>query len=157
MSTLSIGSKAPNFSVQNSAGKTVSLSDFKGKIVILYFYPRDNTPGCTQQAQDFTTHHQKFVTENAIVLGISRDSVACHQKFKEKYHMPFELLSDPEEVVCQAYGVMKDKNMYGKKVRGIERSTFVIDGAGVIQKIWRKVKVSGHIEEVICFVKTMAK
>ena len=122
---------------------------------MLYFYPKDNTPGCTTQGADFRDHHTDFRRAGAEVFGISRDSLKSHQGFKAKMKFPFELLADPDETVCSAFGVMKDKNMYGKKVRGIERSTFVIDEKGKLAREWRGVKVPGHVEEVLSFVKAL--
>ena len=122
---------------------------------MLYFYPKDNTPGCTTQGADFRDRHTDFRRAGAEVFGISRDSLKSHQGFKAKMKFPFELLADPDETVCSAFGVMKDKNMYGKKVRGIERSTFVIDEKGKLAREWRGVKVPGHVEEVLSFVKAL--
>ena len=115
----------------------------------MYFYPRDNTPGCTQESIDFTANYNNFLKNGVIVFGISRDTLASHEKFKAKYDMPFDLIADPEENICNLFGVMKDKNMYGKKVRGIERSTFIINEDGVLIKEWRKVKVPGHVDAVL--------
>jgi len=122
---------------------------------VLYFYPKDNTPGCTTQGADFRDRHKEFRRAGADVFGISRDSLKSHEGFKAKMKFPFELLADPDEKVCGAFGVMKDKNMYGRKVRGIERSTFVIDEKGKLARAWRGVKVPGHIEEVLNFVKAL--
>ena len=123
--------------------------------MVLYFYPKDNTPGCTTQGADFRDRHAQFRRAGAEVYGISRDSLKSHEGFKAKMKFPFELLSDPEEAVCSQFGVMKDKNMYGRKVRGIERSTFVIDDKGLLAREWRGVKVPGHVEEVLNFVKAL--
>jgi len=122
---------------------------------VLYFYPKDNTPGCTTQGADFRDRHKEFRRAGTEVFGISRDSLKSHEGFKAKMKFPFELLADPEEKVCGAFGVMKDKNMYGRKVRGIERSTFVIDEKGKLAREWRGVKVPGHVEEVLNFVKAL--
>ena len=122
---------------------------------MLYFYPKDNTPGCTTQGADFRDRHKEFRRAGAEVFGISRDSLKSHEGFKAKMKFPFELLADPDEKACGAFGVMKDKNMYGKKVRGIERSTFVIDEKGKLAREWRGVKVPGHVEEVLNFVKAL--
>lgn len=143
------GLAAPTFSLPASNGKTVSLKDFKGKNVVLYFYPKDNTPGCTTEACSFRDNSQRLEDADAVILGISRDSVASHQKFIAKFKLPFLLLSDESEEVCKKYDVIKEKNMYGKTVLGIERSTFVIDPEGKVKKIFRKVKVDGHTEEVL--------
>ena len=148
MSELMEGQAAPAFAVKNDLNETLRLDDFKGKKVVLYFYPKDNTPGCTQQAKDFTEQMQSFADNNTIVLGVSRDSVSSHCKFKDKYQLNFSLLSDSDEALCQAYGVIKEKNRYGKMVRGIERSTFLINEEGQITRIWRNVRVAGHVEEV---------
>lgn len=144
--TLAEGLKAPDFTLPGSDKKEHKLSDYLGKKVILYFYPRDNTPGCSRQAQDFKEAFEKFDTQNTVILGVSRDSLAAHDKFIAKYELPFVLLSDKEEVVCKLYDVLKEKNVCGKIGIGIERSTFVIDEQGVISKIYRKVKVPGHVE-----------
>lgn len=155
--TIEIGKKAPDFCLPSTTGNNVSLKDYQGKIIVLYFYPRDNTPGCTQQGIDFSANITCFKRKNAVVLGVSRDSVASHEKFVAKQGFKFTLISDAEESACQSYDVMKDKNMYGKKVRGIERSTFLIDQKGVVQNVWRKVKVAGHVDEVLSAVKQFAK
>ena len=139
---MEIGSLAPDFSLAGSDGKTHKLSDYKGKKVILYFYPKDNTPGCTTEACDFRDNH-------TIILGISKDNLNSHNKFIEKFNLPFVLLSDEDKVVCELYDVIKEKNMYGRKTLGIERSTFIIDDNGKLMKEFRKVKVKGHIEEVL--------
>lgn len=143
------GQKAPSFTATNDQGQTVSLNDFTGKKVVLYFYPKDDTPGCTAQAHDFTQHAADFAANNTVVIGVSRDDQASHQRFKEKYNLNFDLLVDSDEVLCEAYGVIKMKNMYGKQVRGIERSTFLIDEMGVITQVWRKVKVADHVRTVL--------
>jgi peroxiredoxin Q/BCP len=131
------------------------LSEHRGKKLVLYFYPKDNTPGCTVEGSDFRDRHKEFAKAGAEVVGVSRDSLKSHENFKAKMKFPFELLSDAEEALCAQFGVMKMKNMYGKKVRGIERSTFVLDGEGVLAREWRGVKVPGHAEEVLNFVKTL--
>jgi len=143
------GKKAPSFTLVNSEGKKVSLKDFLGKKVILYFYPKDMTSGCTAEACNFRDSFPDFGKLNSVVIGISADTSALHKKFAEKYMLPFELLSDENKEVIQKYGVWKEKSMYGKKYMGIERTTFIIDGKGVIRKVFPKVKVAGHIEEVI--------
>jgi len=146
---LNVGDKAPVFNLKNDKDETVSLSDFKGKNVILYFYPKDDTPGCTTESCGFRDDTKEFLNKNAVILGASADSVESHQKFKKKYSLPFQLLSDPDRKTIKAYGVWKEKSMYGKKYMGIERSTFVIDESGKIAHVFRKVKVDGHIEEVL--------
>lgn len=146
------GMKAPDFALVGSDKKEHKLSDYLNKKVILYFYPKDNTPGCSQEAQDFKNALDDFDTQNAVILGVSRDSLTSHDKFIAKYELPFILLSDEKEEVCNLYGVLKEKNMFGKKSIGIERSTFVIDENGIISKIYRKVKVTGHIEQLKCSI-----
>jgi len=146
---------SPDFDLPASGGKNVRLSDFKGRGVVLYFYPKDNTPGCTTEGQDFRDLHPLFRALGWEVFGISRDSVKSHEGFKAKHAFPFDLISDPDEQACEAFGVMKLKNMYGKQVRGIERSTFVIAPDGTIAKAWRGVKVPGHAQEVLEFVRTL--
>lgn len=146
---MEIGSLAPDFSLAGSDGKTHKLSDYRGKKVILYFYPKDNTPGCTTEACDFRDNITTINDLNAVVLGISKDNLNSHNKFIEKFNLPFVLLSDEDKVVCELYDVIKEKNMYGRKTLGIERSTFIIDDNGNLIKEFRKVKVKGHIEEVL--------
>lgn len=147
--TLKVGDKAPDFQLQSDLNKTVSLNDFKGKKVILYFYPKDNTPGCTREACDFRDGINLFNQENAEILGISKDNPTKHQKFKEKYSLPFTLLADENGDVCEAYGVINKKSLFGRSFLGIQRSTFLIDEEGMIRAIWRKVKVNGHSEQVL--------
>ncbi len=151
---VSINKKMAEFSAESTGGP-VRLSAFKGKTVVLYFYPKDNTPGCTTEGADFAAAHKKFAKAGAVVLGVSRDSLKSHQNFKTKMGFPFELISDPDEKLCEAFGVMKIKNMYGKQVRGVERSTFVIDGEGKLRHEWRGVKVPGHVDEVLAVVQTL--
>lgn len=146
---IEVGKKAPDFTLPDDTGKNTALSQYKGKKVILYFYPKDMTSGCTQEACDFRDGFPKFKTGEAVILGVSKDSVAKYKKFKEKYNLPFQLLSDENGYVCEAYGVWKEKSMYGRKYIGIERSTFIIDEKGMIKKIYRKVKVKEHVEEVL--------
>lgn len=148
------GSIAPDFSLSGSDGKEHTLSNYKGKKVILYFYPRDNTPGCSREAEAFRDTHDEILNLNAIVLGISRDSLASHDKFITKFNLPFILLSDSSEETCKLYDVLKEKNLYGKKSIGIERSTFIIDEEGKIEKIYRKVKVPGHVDNIVEYLKT---
>jgi thioredoxin-dependent peroxiredoxin len=148
-------SKVTDFSLSASGDTTFTLSDHAGKIVVLYFYPKDDTPGCTTEGQDFTAQHAAFKRAGAVVVGVSRDSVKSHDKFCAKYGFPFPLISDADETLCTQFGVMKMKNMYGKQVRGIERSTFVIGKDGTLAKEWRGVKVPGHVDEVLAFVKTL--
>jgi peroxiredoxin Q/BCP len=142
-----------NFSAAMTSDKTFTLSDYAGKNVVLFFYPKDNTPGCTTENIAFRDMYPQFKKANTEVFGLSRDSLRSHESFKNKLDLPFELISDPDEIICTLFDVMKMKNMYGKQVRGIERSTFVIDGKGQIVKEWRSIKVSGHVDEVLEFVK----
>jgi len=146
---ISEGKKAPDFKLQNQDGKTISLNEYKGKKVILYFYPKDDTPGCTKEACNFRDEFPKFGNIDAVILGVSPDSVASHKKFTEKYRLPFNLLSDEKKEVLENYGVWKQKNMLGKKYMGVERTTVVIDEEGKIKKIFPKVKVDGHNAEVL--------
>ena len=149
------GRVVPDFKAQATGDQTIRLKDLRGKNVVLYFYPRDNTPGCTTEGQDFRDHIAKFRRRKTVVLGVSRDSLASHEKFKAKFDFPFELIADPDEELCNRFEVMKDKNMYGKKVRGIERSTFLIDDKGKLRQEWRKVKVPGHVEAVLEAIKSL--
>ena len=146
---LEVGTKAPDFQLMNQEGKEVTLSEYRGKKVILYFYPRDNTPGCTTQACGFAELYPQIQKKGAIVLGVSKDSVASHQKFKEKYQLPFTLISDPDLQAIQAYDVWKEKNMYGKKVMGVVRTTYLIDEDGVIIKAFDKVKAANNPQQML--------
>lgn len=138
-----------------TGGKTFNVNDYKGKYIVLYFYPKDSTPGCTQEGHDFSKLKKKFETENAVVFGVSRDSLKSHENFKTKQKYTIDLISDFDEKACKVFDVIKEKNMYGKKVMGIERSTFVLNDKGEILKEWRKVKVDGHAEEVLAAVKAL--
>jgi peroxiredoxin Q/BCP len=146
---------APELELPATGGKAFRLADARGRIVVVYFYPKDNTPGCTAEGQAFRDLYPEFQSAGADVYGISRDSMKSHESFRAKMSFPFDLLSDADEIACKAFDVIKMKNMYGKKVRGIERSTFVIDGNGVVRREWRGVKVPGHVQEVLDFVKTL--
>ena len=146
---LHVGDPAPDFSLESDTGQKVLLKDFRGKKVILYFYPRDDTPGCTKEACSFRDSLGSITSKDAVVLGVSSDGINSHKKFKQKYSLNFSLLSDPDKEVSKAYGVYKLKNLYGIKHWGIERSTFLIGEEGKISKIWRKVKVDGHKDEVV--------
>lgn len=152
---IEINSIVPNFSLMGSDKKEHSLSEYKGKKIVLYFYPRDNTPGCSTEACDFRDNNSIIEDMNAIVIGINRDSLKSHDKFIEKFNLPFLLLSDEDETLCNLFGVIKEKNMYGKKVMGIERSTFIINEEGVLVKEYRKVKVKGHIDTILEDLKNM--
>ena len=150
--TVSQTKKLVNFSAEMTNEKTFSLADYKDKSFILYFYPKDNTPGCTTESIAFRDLYDEFKTAGVEIFGLSRDSIRSHENFKSKLELPFELISDPDETICTMFDVIKMKNMYGKQVRGIERSTFFIDGSGKIVKEWRAVKVNGHVNDVLEFV-----
>ena len=150
---LNVGAKAPDFSLPDQDGSTVTLKSLKGKQVVLYFYPKDDTSGCMKEACDFRDSLAPIKKAGAVVIGVSKDGKASHQKFIAKYGLPFALLSDEEAEVCKAYGVYKEKSMYGRKYLGIERSTFVIDATGRIKALFRKVKVPGHVDEVLAALK----
>jgi peroxiredoxin Q/BCP len=154
MSKIDIGKKAPQFTLAGTGGSW-SLSDAAGSVVVIYFYPRDNTPGCTQEGEDFAAAYPLFKKAKAVIFGISADTMASHEKFKEKMGFPFELLSDPDKKICKLYDVIQEKSMYGKKFLGIERSTFLIDGKSVLRQEWRKVKVNGHAAAVLAAVKAL--
>jgi peroxiredoxin Q/BCP len=145
--------QAPDFKCPATGDQTIHLKSLSGKKVVIYFYSKDSTPGCTTEGQDFRDLHAKFKRQNAVILGVSRDSLASHEKFKAKQKFPFELLSDPDEVLCKKYDVIKEKTLYGRKFMGIERSTFLIDERGKLREEWRKVKVKGHAAEVLEAVK----
>ena len=146
--TVAVGKIVPDFTAASTGGE-FNLTSLRGSTVVLYFYPKDNTPGCTTEGSDFARSHAKFVKAGAVVAGVSRDSLKSHEGFKAKMEFPFELVSDAEERLCTQFDVIRMKNMYGKQVRGIERSTFLIDGDGKLVQEWRKVKVDGHVEEVL--------
>lgn len=147
--TVTIGEKAPDFQLRNQHGDIISLADFKGKPIILYFYPKDMTPGCTTEACDFRDQHQQFAQMNAVIIGVSPDSVERHVKFSEKHGLPFILVADDNHEAAEYYDVWKLKKNFGKEYMGIERSTFLIDKEGIVVKEWRKIKVKGHVEEVL--------
>jgi peroxiredoxin Q/BCP len=147
--SVELGDKAPNFNLPTDAGGNISLKDLKGKTVILYFYPKDDTPGCTKEACAFRDALPDFSKAKAKVIGVSKDPVKKHDKFKKKFDLTFPLASDEDGAVCEAYGAWVEKSMYGRKYMGIDRSTFLVDGKGVIRAIWRKVKVPGHVDEVL--------
>ena len=155
MGKVQLDKKVPDFEAASSSGKTFKLSDCKGKHLVLYFYPKDNTSGCTREGQDFRDNYNKFKRNKAIVVGVSRDSLKSHENFIAKQEFPFDLLSDQDEALCTQFDVIKEKNMYGRKVMGIERSTFLIDSNGKLRREWRKVKVDGHVEEVLAAVRDL--
>ncbi|MFA6040660.1 MAG: peroxiredoxin [Methylophilus sp.] len=150
-----INQSVTDFELPATSGKTIKLSDYLGKNLIIYFYPKDSTPGCTTQGMQFRDAYEELLALNTEVLGVSRDSIKSHENFKAKFSFPFELLSDADELACGIFDVIKMKNMYGKQVRGIERSTFVINAEGVLVAEWRKVKVDGHVQVVLDFIKTL--
>lgn len=157
MTAPSIGKAVPDVALHLTGDQQVNLSDFQGKPLVLYFYPKASTPGCTQEGLDFTAQINKFRHQSCRILGASRDGLKAQENFKAKQGFPFDLVSDKEEALCNAFDVIKMKNMYGKQVRGIERSTFLIDRDGVLRQEWRKVKVKGHVEEVLAAVKDLAR
>jgi peroxiredoxin Q/BCP len=143
------GKKVRSFSATATSGVSVSSKELAGRVYVFYFYPRDNTPGCTVESQDFAANYPKFKRLGVEIFGVSRDPLRSHERFKAKFEFPFELIADPEESLCALFDVVIDKNMYGKKVRGIQRSTFLIDAEGILRQEWRKVKIDGHVEEVL--------
>ena len=155
--TVEVNKKVPAFNLPATGEQKIRLSSLKGKNVILYFYPKDNTPGCTQEGQDFRDNIAKFKRQNCVILGVSRDTLKTHENFKTKHKFPFDLISDSEEELCKLFDVIKLKNLYGKKHLGIERSTFLINDKGVLKQEWRKVKVKGHVDEVLTAVKALNK
>ncbi len=155
MNTINTGATVPDFELPATGDKTIRLSELKGKNVVIYFYPKDSTPGCTLEGQDFRDNIEAFSEHNTVILGVSRDNIKSHEKFKSKQSFPFDLLSDEAEELCSLFDVIKEKNMYGKKVMGIERSTFLLDETGKLRNEWRKVKVKGHVEQVLDAVKSL--
>jgi len=155
MSQVAVGKKVPDFSLPATGDKTVRLKDLRGKNVVIYFYPKDSTPGCTTEGRDFSENHRKFSRAGTVIFGVSRDSLKSHENFKAKQEFPFDLLSDADEKVCKIFDVIKEKNMYGRKVLGIERSTFLIDKEGRLNREWRKVRVKGHVDEVLDAAKAL--
>ncbi len=149
MKKIALNKALPKSSFISTSNEITSFADFKGQALVIYFYPRDNTPGCTQEGQDFASLYKNFTKLKAQIIGISRDSISSHEKFISKYDFPFPLIADEDETLCNAFEVMKEKNMYGKKVMGIERSTFLIDKEGIVRHSWRKVKVENHAKEVL--------
>jgi peroxiredoxin Q/BCP len=155
MTPVSLGQAIPDFTVDSTGEQTFTLSDYRGKKLLIYFYPKDNTPGCTQEGLDFKAHYEQFQALNTVIVGVSRDSLKMHQNFKAKQGFPFELLCDADEQLCQLFDVIKLKNMYGKQVRGIERSTFLVNENGVLIHEWRKVAVKTHIETVLAYLQAL--
>ena len=151
MSTMTVS----DFELPSTGGKTFRLSEQSNKSVVIYFYPKDSTPGCTTEAQQFRDLHPEFAAAGCIIVGVSRDSLSSHENFKRKQDLPFELLSDSEELLCSQFSVIKEKKLYGKLVRGIERSTFAIDGSGLLKREWRGIKAPGHAQEVLEFIKSL--
>ena len=146
---MKVGTKIKNFKSEMTGKIQFNLSDYKGQNVVIYFYPRDNTPGCTSEGEDFRDHYKSFLKKKTKIFGVSKDSLKSHEAFKQKFKFPFELISDPDEKVCKLFDVIKEKSMYGKKYMGVERSTFLIDSKGKLSREWRKVKVKGHVEDVL--------
>ena len=155
MSTVKLDRKVPAFEAASTGDGSFSLAACKGKNVVLYFYPYDSSPGCSREGQDFRDNHARFKRNNTVVVGVSRDSLKSHENFKTKQQLPFELLSDPDETLCRLFDVIKEKNMYGRKVMGVERSTFLIDASGKLRRERRKVKVDGHVEDVLAAVREL--
>ena len=155
--TPALNKPLPDIEALATGGVKFTPKEFLGRVVVLYFYPKDNTPGCTTEAMQFRDHHKEFVKAGAVVLGVSRDNMASHDKFKQNLELPFELIADTEEKLCHMFGVVKNKIMYGKKVKGIERSTFLVGADGILKQEWRGLKVAGHVEEVLKAVKALKK
>jgi peroxiredoxin Q/BCP len=145
----------PDFTAEGTRNKKIRLKELRGQNVVIYFYPKDSTPGCTTEGRDFSLLHARFRRQKTVILGVSRDSIASHEKFREKQGFPFDLISDPDEKLCKAFDVIHEKSLYGRKFMGVERSTFLIDSGGKLRKEWRKVKVNGHAEEVLEAVKAL--
>ena len=154
--SLTVGDTVPGFTASITGAGSFDLSTCRGRTLVLYFYPKDNTPGCTAEAMHFRDLHPEFLAARTDIVGVSRDSLRSHESFKTKLGIPFELISDPEEILCQQFGVMKTKTMYGKQLRGVDRSTFVIDGSGKLVKEWRDVRLPSHVDEVLEFVQSLA-
>ena len=155
MSIAKLNRVVPKLKLPATDNSSIDLKDLRGKTIVLYFYPKDSTPGCTTEGQDFAANHTKFKRQNTVILGISRDSVASHEKFKARQSFPFELLSDPDEKLCRKFDVIHEKTLYGRKFMGVVRSTFLIDTDGKLRQEWRKVKVKGHVDEVLQAVKDL--
>jgi peroxiredoxin Q/BCP len=146
---VSVGKRVANFTLPATGDKQLSLDDFRGQYLVIYFYPKDNTPGCTRESQDFRDAHADFKAASAAILGVSRDSARSHEKFRTSQELPFDLLSDSDETLCRQFDVIREKNMYGRKYMGVERSTFLIDPEGTLVEEWRKVRVPGHVASVL--------
>ena len=157
MKKAALGKTVPDTKLQATAGKNFTLHDFKGKFTVLYFYPKDNTPGCTLEGQDFRDHAGEFKKLKTAVYGVSRDSLASHEKFKAKFKFPFELISDEDETLCKIFDVIREKSLYGKKYLGVDRSTFILDKDGVLRREFRGVKVKGHVDEVLAEIRKLQK
>ena len=155
--TPALNKSLPDFEALATGGVKFTPAAYAGKIIVLYFYPKDNTPGCTTEAMQFRDHFEEFSQANAMLFGVSRDNMASHDKFKANLELPFELIADTEEKMCHMFGVVKNKIMYGKKVKGIERSTFIVDAQGVLRQEWRGIKVAGHVDEVLKAVQTLSQ
>ncbi|HOX68899.1 MAG: peroxiredoxin [Rhizobacter sp.] len=153
--TPALNKPLPEFEALATSGVKFTPQAYAGQSIVLYFYPKDNTPGCTTEAMQFRDHHKDFIAAGAVVFGVSRDNMTSHEKFRQNLELPFDLIADTEEKLCHMFGVVKNKIMYGKKVKGIERSTFLIDGAGVLRAEWRGLKVAGHVEEVLKTAKSL--
>ena len=155
MPNIVVGQSVTDFTASATSEITLSLSDFKGKNLVIFFYPKDNTPGCTTEGQNFRDLYSEFEANNTVILGVSRDNMRTHENYKAKHSFPFQLISDPDEILCKHFDVIKLKKLYGKEYMGIERSTFLIDKEGVLRNEWRKVKVKGHAEEVLSTIKAL--
>ncbi len=156
MAQVTLNKAVPDFILPATGDQSIRLKDLRGQNIVLYFYPKDSTPGCTTEGQDFRDQHKAFARANTVIFGISRDSLRSHENFKSKQNFPFDLLSDSEEKACALFDVIKPKNMYGREVVGIERSTFLLDAKGVLRREWRKVKVAGHVDEVLAAAQELA-
>lgn len=152
---MDIGQAVPDFEAEATRQTTFRLSDHAGRAVVLYFYPKDSTPGCTREGQDFRDRHDAFEAAGAAIFGVSRDSLKSHERFREKQDFPFDLISDPDEMLCKQFDVIKEKKLYGRQFMGIERSTFLIDGEGILRREWRKVRVPGHVDDVLEAVRSL--
>ncbi len=155
MNNIEIDQPVPDFELSATGEQSISLLGLRGKNIVLYFYPKDSTPGCTLEGQNFRDLHDRFIALNSVILGVSRDGIKAHENFKAKQNFPFDLLSDKEEILCRLFDVIKPKKLYGKEFMGVERSTFIIDQEGILKAEWRKVKVKGHVDEVLAVVEKL--